>query len=132
MWTPTIMNKQTGFTLLEVMIAITIFAMLATTISQVASVTVDNQIHLEKKMIASWVAENKLVEMRSLPWADIKKGSEDIKMSEREWLVKTTVKDKKDFPIKIEVREVNVSVSLKSEPDSPLQSFVAYMANDDA
>jgi len=126
------MNNQTGFTLLEVMIAITIFAMLATTISQVASVTVDNQIHLEKKMIASWVAENKLVEMRSLPWADIKKGSEDIKMSEREWLVKTTVKDKKDFPIKIEVREVNVSVSLKSEPDSPLQSFVAYMANDDA
>ncbi len=132
MWTPIIMNKQTGFTLLEVMIAITIFAMLATTISQVASVTVDNQIHLEKKMIASWIAENKLVEMRSLPWADIKKGSEDIKMSEREWLVKTTVKDKKDFPIKIEVREVTVSVALKSEPDSQLQSFVAYMANDDA
>ncbi len=132
MWTPTAMNKQTGFTLLEVMIAITIFAMLATTISQVASVTVDNQIHLEKKMIASWIAENKLVEMRSLPWADIKKGSEDIKMSEREWVVKVTVKDKKDFPIKLEVREVNVSVALKSEPDSPLQSFIAYMANDDA
>ncbi len=129
------MNRQIGFTLLEVMIAITIFAMLATTISQVASVTVDNQIHLEKKMIATWIAENKIIELRSSPWSDIKNTSEDIEMSERKWAVKIEVKAKKDFagmPIPLDVKEVNVSVALKDSPDNPLQSFVAYMANDDA
>ncbi|MEH6344756.1 MAG: type II secretion system minor pseudopilin GspI [Bermanella sp.] len=125
-------NKQSGFTLLEVMIAITIFAMLATTVSQVASVTVDNQIHLEKKMLAAWIAENKLIEMRFLPWNDIKKGTDEVKMSNREWLINTTVSIKKDFGgIPMEAKEVTVAVSLKSEPDSVLQSFVSFLANDD-
>lgn len=132
MWTSTVRNKQCGFTLLEVMIAITIFAMLATTVSQVASVTVDNQIHLEKKMLAAWIAENKLIEMRFLPWGDIKKGTDEVKMSNREWLIKTTVSIKKDFGgIPMEAKEVTVAVSLKSEPDSVLQSFVSFLANDD-
>ena len=125
------MNKQSGFTLLEVMIAITIFAMLATTVSQVASITVDNQIHLEKKMLATWIAENKLVEMRLLSWDQIKKGKEDIKMSDREWIVTTTAKDKKiELLPFLELKEVSVSVALKESPDAALQSFVAYFAND--
>lgn len=127
------MNKHSGFTLLEVMIAITIFAMLATTVSQVASVTVDNQVHLEKKMLATWIAENKIVEMRLLSWDQIKKGKEDIKMSDREWIITTTAKDKKKFgaiTLPLELKEVTVSVALKEAPDAPLQSFVAYIAND--
>ncbi len=129
-------RKQKGFTLLEVMIAITIFAMLASTISQVAAVTVDSQLHLEKKLLATWIAENDIITMRTLPWSEIKSSREELKFSHREWLVKREVKDKKKFPgipvnIPIEVREVTVSVYLKSEPDNSLQSFIAYMANDD-
>jgi len=126
-------HKQTGFTLLEVMIAITIFAMLASTISQVAAVTVDNQIHLEKKLLATWIAENDIIKMRSLPWNEIKSGKDELKLSDREWFIKRIVKDKKSFGginLPVEVREVNVSVYLKSHPDNALQSFVAYIAND--
>jgi len=128
-------HKQNGFTLLEVMIAITIFAMLASTISQVAAVTVDNQIHLEKKLMATWIAENDIIKMRSLTWNEIKSGKDELKLSDREWLVKRVVKDKKTFGginLPVEVREVNVSVYLKIHPENALQSFVAYMANDDA
>jgi len=128
-------HKQVGFTLLEVMIAITIFAMLASTISQVAAVTVDNQVHLEKKLLATWIVENDIIKMRSLGWSEIKSGKEEIEFSDREWLVKRIVKDKKKFggiDLPVEVREVNVSVYLKSQPENALQSFVAYMANDDA
>jgi general secretion pathway protein I len=127
-------NKQKGFTLLEVMIAITIFAMLASTISQVAAVTVDSQLHLEKKLLATWIAENDIITMRTLPWGQIKSSREELKYSHREWLVKREVKDKKKFggvPLPVEVREITVSVYLKSEPDNSLQSFIAYMANDD-
>ncbi len=127
------MSRQSGFTLLEVMIAITIFAMLATTVSQVASVTVDNQIHLEKKMLATWIAENKIIEMRTLEWDKVKKGKEDIKMSDREWIITTTVKEKKKFgvlPIPLDLKEITVSVALKEMSDAPLQSFISYIAND--
>jgi len=126
-------HKQTGFTLLEVMIAITIFAMLASTISQVAAVTVDNQIHLEKKLLATWIAENDIIKMRSLPWNEIKSGKDELKLSDREWFIKRVVKDKKSFGginLPVEVREVNISVYIKSHPDNALQSFVAYIAND--
>jgi len=126
-------HKQSGFTLLEVMIAITIFAMLASTISQVAAVTVDNQVHLEKKLLATWVAENDIIKMRSLPWTEIKSGKDELKLSDREWLIKRVVKDKKSFGginLPVEVREVYVSIYLKSHPDNALQSFVAYIAND--
>ncbi len=128
-------RKQSGFTLLEVMIAITIFAMLASTISQVAAVTVDSQLHLEKKLLATWIAENDIITMQSLGWEDIKSSREELKYADREWFVKREVKDKKKFAgipvnIPIEVREVRVSVYLKSEPDNSLQSFIAYIAND--
>jgi len=126
-------HKQTGFTLLEVMIAITIFAMLASTISQVAAVTVDNQIHLEKKLLATWIAENDIIKMRSLPWNEIKSGKDELKLSDREWFIKRVVKDKKSFGginLPVEVRQVNISVYIKSHPDNALQSFVAYIAND--
>ena len=126
-------HKQSGFTLLEVMIAITIFAMLASTISQVAAVTVDSQVHLEKKLLASWIAENDLIKMRSLAWDEIKSGRDELKFSDRQWLVKRVVTDKKNVAginLPIEVREVNVSVYLKSQPEHALQTFVAYIAND--
>ncbi len=127
------MNKQKGFTLLEVMIAITIFAMLATTISQVAAVTIDSQLHLEKKLIASWIAENEIIALRSESWNEIKKGKKDISLSDRDWIIETKVTDKKNFagmPIPLEVKEVSVSVFLKDDADTSLQTFVAYMAND--
>ena len=126
-------HKQSGFTLLEVMIAITIFAMLASTISQVAAVTVDSQVHLEKKLLASWIAENDLIKMRSLAWDEIKSGRDELKFSDRQWLLKRVVTDKKNVAginLPIEVREVNVSVYLKSQPEHALQTFVAYIAND--
>ncbi len=126
-------HKQSGFTLLEVMIAITIFAMLASTISQVAAVTVDSQVHLEKKLLASWIAENDLIKMRSLSWDEIKSGKDELKFSDRQWLLKRVVTDKKTFAginLPIEVREVSVSVYIKSQPEHALQTFVAYIAND--
>ncbi|EBH8768118.1 type II secretion system minor pseudopilin GspI [Salmonella enterica] len=47
-----------GFTLLEVMIALVIFALAATAVLQIASGTLNNQQILEEKTVAGWVAEN--------------------------------------------------------------------------
>lgn len=129
------MKKNKGFTLLEVMIALTIFALMATTLSQTAAITVDNQIHIEKKLLATWIAENKIIELRSVHFNNIKSSKEDIKYSERDWVINTAVAIKKQLPgmpatLPLEIKSIEVSVSLKDSEDEPLQTLTAYVAND--
>lgn len=115
------------------MIALTIFALIATTLSQSASITVDNQIHIEHKLLATWIAENQIIELRSIAYADVKNKKTDIKFGDREWLVTINAKPEKKFgglPIPLEIKKVDVSVALKPDIDSPLQTLSAYIAND--
>lgn len=125
--------KNNGFTLLEVMIALTIFALIATTLSQSASITVDNQIHIERKLLATWIAENQVIELRSLSFNNIVTSKKEVEFADRQWIVNTLVAAKKKFsgmPLPLDVKSLVVSVSLKESPDSPLQTLTAYVAND--
>ncbi|MFK4752534.1 MULTISPECIES: type II secretion system minor pseudopilin GspI [Oceanospirillaceae] len=113
-----------GFTLLEVMIALTIFASIAIVISGTTSQAANTLLTLENKTMASWVAENRLTEMRlshSLP----KTGStrDSVKMVNREWITLTKV-EKTDFPA---VVRVTVSVSLDNDPDYSLVNLTTVM-----
>lgn len=126
-------SRQSGFTLLEVMVATIIFVLLASMIGQVASSNVGNHIHLENKVIASWIAENETIELRSKRWDQIKNETKEVESSNRKWSVRNSVVEKKDFmgiPGLI-IKEVSVAVSLAEDPDSPLQTYQSYMANED-
>jgi general secretion pathway protein I len=121
-----------GFTLLEVMIALTIFALLATSLSQATVGAIDNQLTIEQKIFANWIAENEIIELRSKPWEDIKSGQTDYKMANLDWSIEKVVTDKKSFSgisIPLEVREVLVTVSLKDQPSSII-TLTAYLANE--
>lgn len=127
------MQKNNGFTLLEVMIALTIFALIATTLSQSAAITVDNQIHIERKLLATWIAENQIIELRSINYDDLKNNKTEITYGNREWVVSTLVTPRKQYPgipLKLDIKTVSVSVSLKEQPDSALQTLTAEIAND--
>ena len=129
------MKKSNGFTLLEVMIALTIFALMATTLSQTAAITVDNQIHIEKKLLATWIAENEIIELRSGHFDNIISSKKDIKYSARDWIVSRVVALKKQLPgipatLPLEIKSIEVSVSLKESEDDTLQTLTAYVAND--
>lgn len=56
-----------GFTLLEVMIALAIFAMVAMAVLQITSGTLNNQHNLAEKTVAGWVAENQAALLYLLP-----------------------------------------------------------------
>lgn len=115
------------------MIALTIFALIATTLSQTTSVSVDNQIHMERKLIANWIAENEINLLRSKPYSEIKNSKTEVSASEREWVITTKVQPQKQFsgiPIPLDVKRIELNVSLKEE-ENPLISLVAYLANDD-
>ncbi|MCF6437360.1 MULTISPECIES: type II secretion system minor pseudopilin GspI [Pseudoalteromonas] len=58
-------NAAKGFTLLEVMVAMSICAMAGIAAMQVTGEHITHISTLEEQTYASWVAENRLVEMRS-------------------------------------------------------------------
>ena len=58
------MNAQRGFTLLEVLVALGIFALVASSILTVSSRSLQNAARLEEKTLAMWVADNRLADMQ--------------------------------------------------------------------
>lgn len=58
-------NKQKGFTLIEVLIALAIIAIALTAIIRATSQNIRQTIYLQNKTIASWVATNVMNEARA-------------------------------------------------------------------
>ncbi|MFL0807249.1 MAG: type II secretion system minor pseudopilin GspI [Oceanobacter sp.] len=119
---------SSGFTLLEVMIALTIFAALAVTISSTASQAVNNTLHLEEKVLATWVAENALTQMRiqtraSQALPPQTQSKDTLEMAGREWVVKTHV-EKTDFP---GVVRITISVALERDKEYNLASVATIL-----
>ncbi len=106
--------KFKGFTLLEVMLALTIFAVIATTIMDASSQGINSIIHLEDKTIASWLAENKLTELRLSKQLSIGEKKEQVKMAKQNWQVLSkTVKTQ--LP---NIYRISISVSKEDKTDS--------------
>ncbi len=126
--------RSKGFTLLEVMVALIVFVMLASMVMQVTTTTTGNQGYMENKVLASWIAENETMELRSVGWSDIKNQSKEVESANRKWIVTHSVAEKKNFmgvPGLI-VKEVAISVAKADQPNQALQTYLSYMANEDA
>ncbi|CAH9066528.1 hypothetical protein PSECIP111951_03832 [Pseudoalteromonas holothuriae] len=79
--------KQSGFTLLEVMVAMSICAMAGIAAMQATGEHITHISTLEEQTYASWVAENRLVAIRAnaenWPGKNGQKGEEEL--AERTW-----------------------------------------------
>lgn len=60
-------DKPRGFTLLEVLIALAVFAIVGAALVKNAAQTVKQTAQLEERTVAIWLAENQLNEIRSAP-----------------------------------------------------------------
>ena len=117
------MMRRQGFTLIEVMIAMTVFVVIAIAISETASLRINNLIHLSDKTLASFVAENRVTEIQlnTLPEVGSNKSTTD--MAGREWLIKTKVEET-PFP---GIRRVTVAVGDVNDPENNLVSLISLM-----
>lgn len=80
------MKAERGFTLLEVLVALGIFALVASSILTVSSRSLQNAARLEEKTLAMWVADNRLAEMQlaqTPPGEGRDQGESDF--AERRW-----------------------------------------------
>lgn len=114
-----------GFTLLEVMIALAIFALAATLVLQIASGALNNQQILEDKMVAGWVAENQTAQLYLMPLGQrAVRHQGESKMAGRRWYWRT-------IPLKTRnslLQAVDIEVSQHEDFSHVIQSRRAWFS----
>jgi general secretion pathway protein I len=123
-----VINKHPrGFTLIEVMVALIIFAVLSVTLLVRLGDSIRSEQYLESKTLASLMAENVLADMRiKEEWSSVRSDNKTVKMAGKNWTVKTTVTDTADENL----RKVTVQVrpdEVRSKNDAYIFSLTSYI-----
>ena len=119
------LNSQQGMTLLEVMVALLIFAMTGTAILKAAGDHLNNVGQIESITFANYVASNRLNQLQldtTWPPKNNLKGS--VEMADRTWYWQQTVTKTNDD----DLRSVNVSVSLNDDYSSNIATVTTFVA----
>lgn len=112
-----------GFTLLEVLIALAIFAVTAIALLSQSSQSVSQSVYLEEKAYALWIAENALTELRLKPeWPSLGEQNDYRSQFGREWGVSVDVSNTSETSL----RRVDVRVS-RSGQDTNLSHLQGYI-----
>lgn len=117
--------NQTGFTLLEVMLALAVFALAGMAIIKTVNTSLNGSDHLEKISIAQWIASNQLVEANLDQSWPPKKSDGQIDMAEREWFYRQIVKETEDK----NMRAIVIEVREEEKDENPLASLMTYVSN---
>jgi general secretion pathway protein I len=119
--------KQSGFTLIEVMLAMAVFAVAGVALLGVADNNYRHMSLLEEKMLANWVASNQLVELslaKTWPPKNNRKGNVD--MAGRTWYwQQKVVKTDNDL-----LRQVIMEVRLNEDDELVSASLATYLSQD--
>jgi len=88
--------SQSGFTLIEIMIALLIVSVAVVSVMTATAKSVEITAELERRTIASWIISNRIAELRFLARTEnvsAGKDSENLKMGGYEWRIRTTIEE---------------------------------------
>lgn len=117
-----------GFTLIEIMIALAIFAIVSAALVRNASLTVYQTALVKDRTFAWWVAENRLNEMRSVPrepenYPSIGIQRLSVRMAQRDWELQVDVMSTENE----NMRRIEITVFSESDLDVPLVSLYGFL-----
>jgi general secretion pathway protein I len=117
--------NQHGFTLLEVLVALTILAIALASVITMASNQALNTTHLRDKTLAHWVAMNKIAELQlTAEWPAEGKNQGNEEMGLREWYWVTTVSETPDE----RVRQVKIAVYHDKQEEHPVTTLISFLS----
>ncbi|KGJ94324.1 type II secretion system minor pseudopilin GspI [Colwellia psychrerythraea] len=120
-------TKQCGFTLIEVMLAMAVFAIAGVALLGVADNNYRHISHIEQQMFANWVASNQLVEVsldKTWPPKNNRKGKVELAGKTWYWQQKVSKTTNK------ELRAVTMQVRLNEDDELVSASLMTYLAQD--
>jgi len=110
-------NKLAGFTLIEVMVALVIFAVGVASLSTALQGNIRNANYLKEKTIANWIANNKLVEIYAAGnYPALENRIDKIEFAGTEWVVNTKVQ-KAQTKMPVRIVDISVGVDGDKEPN---------------
>jgi len=125
--TKRMIHLSIGFTLIEVMIAMAVFAIAGTALLSSADASFSNLSRLENETVANWVASNQLVNASlATTWPPKNNKTGHVKMMGQQWFWQQTVLPTTDPHL----RAVTVAVKLKADDQDILASITTYLADE--
>jgi len=129
------MRRQRGFTLIEVLVAMTILAVGVTALVSSAGASAWRADYLRNREFGRWVAANALTELQVLPaWPEIGSKKAEVELAGRIWYVKTITRKVEDPDLRrvdVEARlDPDAIRSIVNENDDP--PFIGLYLNRDA
>lgn len=117
---------QIGFTLIEVLVALTILAVGATALVSASGASAWRADYLRNREYGRWVAANQLAEIQVVPaWPDPGTRNTEVEMGGRTWYVRTITR-RVDDP---DLRRVDVETRLQEDADSHIYVVTGFVGN---
>lgn len=118
------MNKQRAFTLIEMLLALAVFAYAASSILSVLGQTAKNLSDIEQMTFASWVANDRLVELQSeTTWPPKDKEKGERELAGQMWYWQQRVEKTEDNNL----RKIAVEVRLDKSAASSLYYLSTFV-----
>lgn len=121
------MRRHTGFTLIEVLVALLVFALIATAAADVGSQYINSYERVRDKTLAAWLADNRINQLRlqeELP--GISENTQDVDYGPYRWQVATKILGTPNpYVLRVEI-DVALYRDEASEP-RPIHSLSAFL-----
>ena len=121
---PLTLRSDTGFTLIEILVALAVIAIAVAAVVTAVSGNVSNAAYIQDRTLAHWVAMNKVAEVqlaKDYPAAGSQHGESLMASQQWSWQVTVSTTDDPD------VRRIDVSVYGDQNQKTTLSSIVAYV-----
>ncbi|MFA0812040.1 type II secretion system minor pseudopilin GspI [Microbulbifer epialgicus] len=119
-------TSQGGFTLVEVLVALVIFGVIAASVLQAMQRSVRQQRIMEERLAANWVAQQILSQVRlQTPWPPLGEKKEEVSFAQREWEVTARVEATSEERLRHIVIEVGYP-----EAENPTLTLDAWAAQE--
>lgn len=117
-------KTKTGFTLLEVLVALAVLAIALAAIIKAAGDNAEALRYLRDKTLAHWVADNVLTDLQvRREWLAPGQTQGSDEMGQREWFWTVTVSNTIDD----QLRRVEVAVFLTEERNEPVTALIGFI-----